>query len=67
LPVYDAEFARHSPGAILLLSLAEYAAQQGWTTLDLGKGEDAYKSSFMTSEVTIEEGSVIVPSLKGGG
>ena len=64
-PVYDTEFSRYSPGAILLLELAEYAAQQGIATLDLGKGEDSYKASFMTTALPLGEGRVIVPSLRG--
>jgi CelD/BcsL family acetyltransferase involved in cellulose biosynthesis len=64
-PGYDSEFGCYSPGALLLLALAEFAAGQGLTTLDLGKGEDSYKTSFMSSALPLSEGSVIVPSLQG--
>jgi CelD/BcsL family acetyltransferase involved in cellulose biosynthesis len=64
-PVYDDEFSAYSPGSILLLRLAEFVAGEGRTLLELGKGGDAYKASFMTGARPLAEGSVIVPSLRG--
>lgn len=63
-PVYDQELGSYSPGTILLLRLAEYVAGEGRTVLELGKGGDAYKASFMTGARPIAEGSVLVPSLR---
>jgi CelD/BcsL family acetyltransferase involved in cellulose biosynthesis len=59
-PVFepDGEFAKFSPGSILLLKLAEHAAQSGISVLDLGKGDESYKTSFMTGTVQIAEGAV---------
>jgi len=64
-PVYDHAFGKYSPGAILLLRLAEWAASQGIARIDLGKGDDSYKASFMTDVVPLAEGSVILRSITG--
>jgi CelD/BcsL family acetyltransferase involved in cellulose biosynthesis len=64
-PGYAHDLAAYSPGSILLLELARWAADHGLTTLDLGKGDDAYKQSFLSSNVPVAEGSVIRPSLAG--
>jgi len=52
------EFAKYSPGGILLLKLAEHAANAGIPVLDLGKGDEPYKASFMTGVVQLAEGAV---------
>jgi CelD/BcsL family acetyltransferase involved in cellulose biosynthesis len=55
-PTYDHAFAKYSPGALLLLRLAEAAADQGVSTLDLGKGNDGYKESFADKAIPLAEG-----------
>jgi CelD/BcsL family acetyltransferase involved in cellulose biosynthesis len=55
-PVYERAYARHSPGALLLLRVAEAAAHAGAAVLDLGKGADAYKSSFADCCLPLAEG-----------
>ena len=62
-PVYDRAFSQYSPGSLLLMKLVEYCATQGIATIDLGKGDDAYKSSFMSGSVELAEGSVALPSI----
>lgn len=62
-PVYDHAHARHSPGALLLLSLAEAAAAQGHELVDLGKGQDAYKDSFADCSLPLLEGCVTRPAV----
>jgi CelD/BcsL family acetyltransferase involved in cellulose biosynthesis len=62
-PVYDRALARYSPGAILLLRLAEATAARGLPLLDLGKGNDAYKSSFSDHNTPLAEGCAFRPSL----
>jgi len=62
-PGYNDAYSDHSPGGILLLRVAEAAAQAGMQHVDLGKGEDAYKRSFATGAIPLLEGSVLVPSL----
>jgi CelD/BcsL family acetyltransferase involved in cellulose biosynthesis len=63
-PVYAHDFADYSPGAILLLKVAEDAARRGLTMLDLGKGQDAYKASFANLDVMVAEGCASVPSAR---
>jgi CelD/BcsL family acetyltransferase involved in cellulose biosynthesis len=62
-PGYDHTLAKYSPGGILFLKLVEALASRGVTTLDLGKGESAYKNAFMTGSVPLIEGVVDVPSV----
>ena len=64
-PVYDPgdPVAKYSPGAILLLKLTETLAGMGVTRIDLGKGDDAYKASFMSGEIAVAEGAVETRSL----
>ncbi len=62
-PVYNHTYSRFSPGALLLLKLAEKLADSGINTIDLGKGDDTYKSSFATDQILLAEGSVQLPSI----
>ncbi|MEJ7928840.1 GNAT family N-acetyltransferase [Ramlibacter sp. AN1015] len=62
-PVYEPAQARHSPGAQLLLRVAQAAADEGCTLLDLGKGDDAYKPSFADCAMPLVEGWVTRPAL----
>jgi len=61
-PVYCREHAAHSPGLLLLVHLAEHAASQGHSLLDLGKGDEAYKSRFADSHAPLLEGIVCRPT-----
>jgi CelD/BcsL family acetyltransferase involved in cellulose biosynthesis len=58
LPAYDREFARYSPGLILLLRLAEAASLRGVGRVDLGKGDALYKRRLATAHVPLAAGSV---------
>jgi CelD/BcsL family acetyltransferase involved in cellulose biosynthesis len=60
---YCRDFARYSPGMILLLELARAAAAQGIRRIDLGKGPMPYKFSFMSGSTPVAEGSVAVVPL----
>ncbi len=55
-PVYSREHAPYSPGALLLTMLAQAVAAQGHGLLDLGKGDEAYKSSFADTGSALVEG-----------
>lgn len=57
-PAYDAELAKHSPGSQLLLELVRAAGAAGVTRIDLGKGPESYKRSFMTGATPLAEGAV---------
>jgi len=62
-PVYSHAFAQHSPGGLLLLHVAQEAAAQGAQILDLGKGDDPYKTSFADLEIPLAEGCAVRASL----
>jgi CelD/BcsL family acetyltransferase involved in cellulose biosynthesis len=47
------ENARHSPGLILLRSIADYYAGRGYLSLDLGIGSDDYKRLFCKDDESI--------------
>ena len=62
-PAYDQQFAKFSPGVILLIRMAEALAATGVRMIDLGKGDDRYKLSLMTHTAELKEGFVERPSL----
>lgn len=55
---YNPEYKRYSPGSILLYKIAEAAPGMNIRIIDLGKGQELYKSRFKNSEAYIAEGSV---------
>jgi CelD/BcsL family acetyltransferase involved in cellulose biosynthesis len=55
---YDRAFGRYSPGMILLLKLVKSAATNGIRRIDLGRGEEDYKTRFLTAASFVAEGSV---------
>jgi CelD/BcsL family acetyltransferase involved in cellulose biosynthesis len=63
-PTYDHRYNKYSPGLQLLLAMAEEAAGRGMHTLDLGKGDDAYKTVFGNRSTDVAEGVAALPSLR---
>lgn len=63
-PVYDPAFGRFSPGKLLLLKLCEHVASDSVpeAAIDLGKGDETYKTSFSNAEYPLREGHVAVAS-----
>jgi CelD/BcsL family acetyltransferase involved in cellulose biosynthesis len=57
-PAYDPEFARYSPGLILLLSVIEAAAEREVPVIDLGRGEHGYKLRVTPHFSEVAEGCV---------
>jgi CelD/BcsL family acetyltransferase involved in cellulose biosynthesis len=57
-PAYDPAFAKYSPGIVLHLRMAQVAAADGISYLDLGRGEMEYKNSLKTRELSVAEGWV---------
>ncbi|HEX3993846.1 MAG TPA: GNAT family N-acetyltransferase [Acetobacteraceae bacterium] len=53
MPAYDAAYARHRPGHLLLNYLVDQTTKQGFETLDLGVGDEAYKISWATGRVAL--------------
>lgn len=62
-PAYDVAFARYSPGAILLLRMAEAAAASGIQQVDLGRGHHPYKERFASTSWPVAEGWVECPGV----
>jgi len=61
-PAYDRQFAKFSPGLILLLKMAQQAEELGLRCVDLGTGISLYKRRLMSTAVSVAEGSVERPS-----
>ncbi|MFF8779001.1 GNAT family N-acetyltransferase [Streptomyces sp. NPDC015140] len=64
-PAYDREYAKYSPGLLLLLRMLEAAAADGIGTVDLGSGPARYKESFKTRDLRVYEGAVVRPGPGG--
>jgi CelD/BcsL family acetyltransferase involved in cellulose biosynthesis len=60
MPAYDPEYARYSPGILLLLGMAERAPTLGLRVIDMGNGRAFYKLRLMNGVVPIVEGEVAV-------
>ena len=57
-PVYDRKFLQFSPGMILMVELARVAETFGIQRIDLGRGSEQFKRTFMTGAIQVAEGSV---------
>jgi CelD/BcsL family acetyltransferase involved in cellulose biosynthesis len=58
LPAYNRELGAYSPGAIGVMELAREAASRGFMRIDLGPGEEHYKTRAATG--TVELGRAVV-------
>ena len=58
-PVYDSQFARLSPGWLLLCAVIEAAPDLGVGRIDLGRGVDEYKRRALTGCQVVCQGAVI--------
>src|SRR5206468_1304391 len=61
-PAYDTEFAKYSPGLLLLLKMAEHASALGLHVIDLGMGTSLYKDRLANRSVALASGSVEILS-----
>ncbi len=55
---YNAAFNQYSPGAILLLKLIEHCSGTTLKRIDLGKGMESYKQSFLSGVTPLAEGAI---------
>jgi CelD/BcsL family acetyltransferase involved in cellulose biosynthesis len=53
MPAYDAAYARHRPGHLLLNYLVDRTNKQDFETFDLGVGDEAYKISWATEHIAL--------------
>lgn len=58
-PVYDPDFARYSPGALMTLETLRAAAEQGIRLVDFGPGGEAYKRDFAEPGLIVTEGAAM--------
>jgi CelD/BcsL family acetyltransferase involved in cellulose biosynthesis len=61
-PAFNRDYARYSPGLLLLLKMAQHSPDLGLTTIDLGTGMSLYKQRLMTGSIRVAEGSVEQPA-----
>jgi len=63
-PRHNEKFAKCSPGILLRLAVAEYAAAIGIKRIDLGVGgETTYKPRLASGSVLVAQGAVEIPSM----
>jgi CelD/BcsL family acetyltransferase involved in cellulose biosynthesis len=55
---YDRELSRFSPGTMILLAIAEEAARQDITWVDMGYGQDSYKFRLANASYPVAGGAV---------
>ncbi|MFH5803364.1 GNAT family N-acetyltransferase [Alienimonas sp. DA493] len=60
-PAYDAAARALSPGNVLMLELLRHAADRGVTALDLGAGDEPYKSDYATDRFALLRGVAETP------
>lgn len=60
-PAYDEVFRKTSPGLILILETLKQLEADGRRELDFGRGDQRYKTDFMTHERGLAEGSLERP------
>jgi CelD/BcsL family acetyltransferase involved in cellulose biosynthesis len=58
ITAYDPRFKRYSPGALLLIRLIEEAARRGVRRIDLGKGDEPYKTTFQSGVRPLASGAL---------
>lgn len=58
-PVYDPDFSRYSPGALMTLETLRALAEQGVAYADFGPGAEEYKRAFADEGADVVEGDVI--------
>jgi len=62
---YDPDFARHSPGRLLLVKTLDDLEREGVGVFDFGFGDASYKRIYATGERTEALASLYGPSLRG--
>ncbi|MDP1618017.1 GNAT family N-acetyltransferase [Phenylobacterium sp.] len=65
-PIYDPDFARYSPGALMTLETLRVLAEQGVAFADFGPGVEDYKRAFADEGDQVVEGDVMAdPFVEG--
>ena len=53
MPSYDARWSQQSPGSLLIVHLITWCIENGVSTLDFMRGDDAYKSAYANSRAEL--------------
>lgn len=64
-PSYNRDYAKYGVGHILTLEIARAAEELGIERIDLGKGEEAYKTSLASGNTLIAEGALDLNPIRG--
>jgi CelD/BcsL family acetyltransferase involved in cellulose biosynthesis len=57
-PIYDPDYARYSPGALMTLETLRVCAERGIARVDFGPSEEAYKEDFADPAELALEGQI---------
>jgi CelD/BcsL family acetyltransferase involved in cellulose biosynthesis len=57
-PAYDPEMSKYSPGLLLLLEMAQSAAERGIQRFEFGKGMESWKREWKSGAHQVAEGAV---------
>src|SRR5690606_2214985 len=64
IAAYEPDFAKYSPGMILMYHAIEAAGGNGMLRIELGPGEYRYKRSFGSAGDAVAEGAVVPSSAR---
>lgn len=56
--VYNHKFSKYSPGSLVILKIAEAAAEQGISRFDLGPGDQLFKETLSSGADTVCSGEI---------
>jgi len=65
LLAFEPEFARVSPGMLLVERVIKAAATRGMARVDMGPGDDRHKTTFTNTVTPLDEGFLATPSFRG--
>ena len=55
---YSPKYGKYSPGLILILELAQHCDKLGIERIDMGRGDESFKTSFASGAIDVHEGLV---------
>jgi len=64
-PTYNPEYAKYSPGSLLLMEMIKHVPKRELTVIDLGKDRSRYKDQFSNRQIELAEGNVCLSTFPG--
>ena len=61
---YHAEYAKYSPGAMIVCASIRYAIEQGFRQFDLSRGGESFKTSLATGVAYTEHATLTRPGVR---